>query len=291
MDKILIRQRESVYKFLNFEFEDERRGSLYIVFDRFGKGPGTTWGSRTGNIPTSYDKEEEKFRISYHPCGHVRFHNVGGNPKSIHCEPIYAITKKQPLVFISIPRLESLDLAVTVEGKDAIFDWPEDVSGRITFWIELGPPNLENPFEPNTMPFAAVTYGQWFTIFISLGLFPSQIPEGVPEQGVIKMVPDQDFVAERITEEQAVINFHQAKHGMKHREVITFQHTTGVHRIVFAVPMRVPPQLIVEFIDTRLSAEVIECKTYEVKFKVRGPGGYIKNWVAIKGFILDADFN
>ena len=291
MDKILIRKKESVYKFLNFEFEVERRGSLYIVFDRLGKGPGMTWDSWTGNVPATYEKEQEKFKISYHPCGHVRFHNIGGKPKSIHCEPIYAITKKQPLVFISIPGIESLNLVERVQGKDAIFGWPEDISGRITFWIELGPPSLENPFELTTVPLAAVTYDQLFTIFISLGPFPFQMPERVPEQAVIKTVPDQDFVAERITEEQAVINFHQAKHGMKHREVITFQPTSGVHRIVFAVPMRAPPQLTVEFIDTRLSAEVIECKTYEVKFKVRGPGGYIKNWVPIKGFILDADFN
>jgi hypothetical protein len=63
-------------------------------FDRVGTGPGLTWASRTGNAPVEYQEEPEKFKISCHPCGHVGFHDVGGRPKSIHCEPIYAITKK-----------------------------------------------------------------------------------------------------------------------------------------------------------------------------------------------------
>jgi hypothetical protein len=289
MYKILIRHKGQVYKFLNYEFQDERDGSLYIVFDRLGKGPGMNWGSRTENIPTTYAKEDKKFKISYHPCGHVRFHNIGGSPKSIHCEPIYAITKKQPLTFISLPNIESLTPTEEVENKDIIYDWPEDTTGRVTFWIELGPPNLEKPYEPGNLPLAAVTYDRWFAIFVSLGVFPGHIPEGVPKEGVIRMVPDQDFVSERVTQEQAVISFHQAKHGVKHQEVTAFKPTSGEYRIVFAVPMRVPPELTVEFFDADLSAEVTYCTTYEVRFKVKGRGGYKKDWVPIKGFTLDAE--
>jgi hypothetical protein len=211
MDKILIRHKGQVYKFLNYEFQDGRDGSLYIVFDGLGKGQGINWGSRTGNIPATYEKEDEKFKISYHPCGHVRFHNIGGSPKSIHCEPIYAITKKQPLAFISIPNIESLTSTEEIENKDTIYDWPEDTTDRVTFWIELGPPNLENPFNLNNLPLAAVT------------------------------------------------------------------------------PMRVPPELTVEFFDADLSAEVTHCTTYEVRFKVKGRGGYKNDWAPIKGFTLDAE--
>ena len=133
MHKISICHKGQLYKFLNCEFQDDRDGSLYIVFDRIGKGPGTTWGSRTGNIPTNYAKEDEnaKFRISYHPCGHVRFHNIAGTRKSIHYEPIYAITGKQPLAFISIPNVESLALTEQTEDKDAIFDWPDQAAAEI----------------------------------------------------------------------------------------------------------------------------------------------------------------
>jgi len=34
MRKIFIRDQDKTYKFLNYEFQDDRDGSLYIVFDR-----------------------------------------------------------------------------------------------------------------------------------------------------------------------------------------------------------------------------------------------------------------
>lgn len=291
MYKILIRYRNQIYKFLNHEFQDDRDGSLYIVFDRVGKGPRLKWGSRTENLIATCAKqdESEKFKISYHPCGHVRFHNIAETPKSIHCEPIYGITKKQPLAFISIPKVECLTPVERAEAKDEICDWPEQATGRVTFWIELGPPTLAKPFEPNNLPLAAVTYDPWFSIFISLGNFPGQVPETISAEAVIKLVPDEDFVTERVSQEQAVIAFHQAKHGVKDQAVTQFKPTSGVYRIVFAVPMRVAPQLTVEFFDPSLSAEVTHSTTYEVRFRVRGPGGYKREWVPIKGFILNAE--
>lgn len=266
-----------------------------IATDRYtssliGTGPCMTWATRTGSIPVTYEREDQKFRISYHPCGHVRFHTIAGSPKSIHCEPIYAITRKQPLAFISIPSVASLEFADEIEDADPIFDWPANATGRVTIWIELGPPSLENPFEPSNVPLVGVTYDRWFTIFISLGTSPFQIPDGIPEQAVIKTVPDQDFVTERVSREQAVINFHQARSGVRHEAVTSFQPNSGVYRVVFAVPMRVPSKLTVEFFDADLSAEVTHCTSYEVRFKVKGPGGYKKEWVPIKGFTLDADF-
>src|SRR5258708_669797 len=150
MYKILIRQEGQIYKFLNWEFEDYRDGSLYIVFDRLRKGPGMAWNSRASDKAITYEHghEQQKFRISYHPCGHVHFHNIGGTQKSIHCEPIYAITRKQPLAFISIPKVASLDLAERTEDKDSIFDWPEEIPGRIAFGIEKGPLHLDNYTDP-----------------------------------------------------------------------------------------------------------------------------------------------
>jgi hypothetical protein len=251
-----------------------------------------TWNSRTGNCPTTYAENdpEEKFRISYHPGGYVRFHEIGGAPRAIHCEPIHAITKKQLLALISIPEIDSLTVAAQTEVQDLIFDWPDGLMGRATFWIELGPPRLENPFPPSNKPLAAVTYDPWFAIYISLGAFPAPILESVPEKGVIKFVPDQDFVTTRVSKEQGVIDFHQAKAGVKFQFVTAFKPGTGEYRIVFAVPMRVPPQLTVDFFDPSLRAVITLCTTYEVRFKVKGPRGHAKEWVPIRGFTLDADF-
>ena len=55
--------------------------------------------------------------------------------------------------------------------------------------------------------------------------------------------------------------------------------------------MRAPPELTVEFFDTRLTAEIKGVPTtYDIKFRVKGPGGYKKDWIPIKGFTLNADF-
>ena len=292
MYKILIRQRDRLHKFLNWEFEDYRDGSLYLVFDRLRKGPRMSWNSRVSDTATieADEDEQQKFKISYHPCGHVRFHNIGGTPpRSIHCEPIYAITRKYPLAFISIPKVESLDLAEQISEKDAIIDWPEEVVGRVTFWIELGPPTLENPFEPSNRPLLAIGYDPWFALFLSQGVFPAPIPANVPEHAVFRLVPNEDFVTERVSQEQAVIAFHQSRHGVKHQAVTAYRPTDSVYRIVFAVPMYRPPDLTVEFFDPSLSAEVISCTTYDVRFRIKGPGGYVREWVPIRSFILDAE--
>jgi hypothetical protein len=128
--------------------------------------------------------------------------------------------------------------------------------GVVSAGIELGPPSLESPFEAGTIPIAGISYDRWFAIFVSLGSSPFPIPEGIPAEAVIKTVPDQDFVTERVTQEQDVINCHQARRGVRHEAVASFQPNSGVYRIVFAVPMRVPPELTVESYDVNLSAEV-----------------------------------
>jgi len=52
---------------------NKRRGR-YNILENLRSRP---FGSRTENIPTTYAKEDKKFKSSYHPCGHVRFHNIG----------------------------------------------------------------------------------------------------------------------------------------------------------------------------------------------------------------------
>jgi hypothetical protein len=292
MQKLLIRHKAKAFKFLNWEFQDHIDGSLYIVFDRLGKGPRTTWSTRDANIPSPFEPEgpNEKFRISYHPCGHVRYHGFGPKPKSIHCEPIYAITKKQGLALLSIPNIDSLTLAERAQDNDFVYDWPEQAQDRVTVWIELGPSTLESPFERGNIPLATVRYGQWFTIFVSLGPLPVPIPDEINEQAVVRVVPDRDFVEKRVSKEEALVAFHQAKHGVTHQPVTEFNPNSGVYRIICAVPMRIPPRLTIEFFDSLLTAEVERCTISEVRFKVKGPGGYKKGWVPIKSVALDAEF-
>jgi hypothetical protein len=55
----------------------------------------------------------------------------------------------------------------------------------------------------------------------------------------------------------------------------------------FAVPMKVSPELTVEFYDVNLTAEVTHCTTYEVRFRVRGAGGYKREWVPVQGLLIE----
>ena len=38
MHRLLVRHREQLYRFLNFEFKDHADGSLYLVFNRESRG-------------------------------------------------------------------------------------------------------------------------------------------------------------------------------------------------------------------------------------------------------------
>ena len=57
--------------------------------------------------------------------------------------------------------------------------------------------------------------------------------------------------------------------------------------------MRVPPALKIEFIDPTLIAEpqppvVLNADTAELRFKIRGPSGYLNEMPPYKSIVLDA---
>ena len=77
-------------------------------------------------------------------------------------------------------------------------------------------------------------------------------------------------MTELVSQAQAAIAFHRAKHDVEHRPATEFKPITGEYLIIFAVPMRIRPRLTVQFFENGLQAEVTHRTTYEVHFKGEG---------------------
>ena len=113
------------------------------------------------------------------------------------------------------------------------------------------------------------------------------------ETDCVKFRPHLDKFSEQpTTKENAFLAYSHALYQTK--EAIVFPpNGEGVLKIIFAVEMRIPPWLHIEFANPELSAEVITRKTTHLTFKVfdRKHNQYIKKveHIQISKLWLDAE--
>ena len=225
----------------------------------------------------------EKLHISYHTSGRVNFHGATAQP--IFCEPLFALTQPQNIGCISVPGATALSPAADAEGF-ATVELPTELDGRITFHLTLMPPGA-SPL-PGTL--AVINYENWFGIAMLVAPLPFEIPEDLGSH-VIKAFPTKGkYASQQLSCDQALISFHQKRANTPASIVTSWQPASGVYRIVFAVPMRVPPRATIQFANPRVTAEIDRVTRSEIRFKARGPTGYIKSHPEpIVHFELDAE--
>jgi hypothetical protein len=281
MKGILLRKDGRLYRFLKFDFQDQSDGSFYLVFDRKPRDENMFVWSSTSCLPVEVETGLEKFKISYHTTGRVNFHGHSGAP--IFCEPIFAITSEQPLCVISIPSVEKLLTKDIVEASDFVLDVGPEAEGRISFSIRIAP----NLFVPKDSGIA-IEYASWFKILIGIVPLLSSIPEGFDDHFVSIATQAGPYASQVLSVANATIAFHQKAQGTV-GQVAYFEPNEGVYRLIFTVEKRGVPKVTIQFVDSSIQAEIVAVSTYQLKFRAKGPAGYVKReTLPIHGIALDS---
>ena len=281
--RLIISYRGKQYKLLSFEFCDHADGSLYITFDReLSQRKIVHLGSGLDSNNPLTIPETQKFRISYHASGIVNYHGV--KAPSIFSDPIYRIEREFGIACLSVGRIEQLSSIDSDRPSDVVAPLDADFSGRVTFRLGMMPSGAE----PVPVAFARVDYASWFALGISLTQLPKEIPTDIGD--IITTVTPRrgQYDAPLVSKDEALIAFHRKELGAT-PHLCYWEPTKGIGRIIFNVVMVRPPELRIQFANPSFQAEIITVSCAEVRFKVRGPAGYLKGQSPETiGFTLDA---
>lgn len=266
--RISVRYDGSLRDFLSVEEDDD--GSLYVIFVRTGPVRGAMTLNSESDCWMLAADDERKHRISYHTSGHVRYHDFGGRG-SLFFEPLVAVSGRNAFGIVSVPCLSRLDVN-DVSPAFAELDLAALARGRVTFAMLVT--SLEDPLDG--VP-ALVRLGfRTSALVISFCQLPVQLAPEVSEHFILSRPLAGIFENQKIGRLEAELAFHQFDRG---REIIVYPpNAEGVYNLYPSVVMRCVPQLKVTFTDSRYSAEQLgRSRPNRVKFRVRGPGGYVKS--------------
>lgn len=270
--RIPLKQGNRTYRFLRFETSGD--GSLVVFLDRDARSKrGSMTASKSGQfIPDerASDKALPSGKFTIHTTGEVHYYSAGDRKGTIHIEPLHALTKRASVGFVSIPRVSRLDPFVENDHSydaGAIFDVPEEVVDRLTFYLEIGP----NPQMPETYG-VALNYELYSSV---VRLTQDSLPfsdelvdhfiYGIPNLG--------QFERRQIDKATAELGFHQRIHG---RKVIVYREAGGAYVLLTVVPMRTVPHLEIGFDKKDLRIEVLPFEgnvSHKVRFWICDKGG------------------
>jgi hypothetical protein len=282
--KILLSIGETIYSFLTYQLEDAD-GSFYIFIQRGGRNHEHLQFSsndpRVLRLPLEHGRGRRK-KISYHSSGCVRYHNTDFSAK--YFEPLLCLTRPNAIGSFVVPSVSRLDILDGLPTDDDFVLEVTEYSEPIEFHFLIAPWDFHIASHH-----VAVRYEGLFAFILELSHPTIAIPQeamghfifAVPEQGV--------FEQQAIDKHNALISFHQRLN--KARDLILYSpNKEGVYKIICAVPMRIPPQAEITFLDSQYSAEVIQATESVVKFHVKNQHGHtVKQEVPITSVALHAE--
>jgi hypothetical protein len=267
--RLLVAHDGRRYRFLNIE-SSTRDGSLFITVHRDGKSRITyQWGTRPGEetplqIELSPERAKDK-EITIHQSGCINFHETG---RSIYVEPLAAIVKTAVVYRYRIPRISRLTPFDSVPDlEDCEFDLSDLADEAHSFSVFIAP-------EATTPDARAIKLGylKRYALIVLLDEQPYLPPPDLSEH-FVTLKPDVGTApSQAIAEDQALIAYHQALQETKGL-IVYGPNGAGVWQVVFAVPMRVAPNLTIELDNPALFVDDIErdsrVGTAMVRFKVK----------------------
>ncbi len=257
-------------------------------------------------------------RITIHTSGRVNFHG-SPNPGVNFIPCLLDLTAAVPIVAYVIPAAAELDLVENIRPDDHVVELDGASAGSFGFEFSAIPVSL--PSLPGEI-WRFIIEGHYglACVLVSGDLYPAR--KGVPPEAFSVIRPSSMLTQQSIPEDQTFIRFQQLMHANQVRQALASsvipqqQHdqitldvvgqgrgiqgpnNEGVWEIVCNVPMRVRPELVVEFPDPRYRAEVIDMTSLDkrlqkvrVRFKIYDQQAtrWVKQPVEISRAFLDAE--
>lgn len=296
-------------------------GSINLALVRSGSNTsGWHWDSIRSDFNTvEYAEPELKTqRITIHASGRVNFH-VTPNPGVNFIPCLLDLTEAVPVVGYVIPAFAALDVAENIRAGDHVVELEGALEGALGFEFSAIPSNLP-PLAGEIWRFVIEErYGLACTLFPGY-LFP--VRHGVPPESFMLIRPSSLLSEQSIPEDQAFLRFQKLMHANQvkqalissivpehaHSQIIEETvsagrgiqgpNNEGVWEVVCSVPMRIRPELIVHFSNTRYRAEIVDVTSTDrrlekvrVRFKVydQQEQKWIKHSVEITKVFLNAE--
>lgn len=266
--KIFIESNGNIYEFLNCKIEPND-GSFYVTLLRDGENSETVTFDSVSRSPVTITHDEPRkklVRISYHSSGCVLYRHteIGSN----YFEPIARLTRPNVFAAWSIPSLDRLDKVGSVRDEDFVISVNEEKE-RIEFTLMLAPWGQEVEGDH-----FAVRYEGLLSLIV-IPVKPSvEIPEGLNEH-FMTLAPNKGlYDSQAIADDLALIEYHQKIHET--RDLILYSpNKVGIYTAITAVPMRIAPNVKIEFLQEGYQMELVSSKNNVVKFKVKNEHGHI----------------
>ncbi len=283
--KVFLESDGKIYSFLAHVLE-EADGSFYIIFQREGKNYEhlilSSDNKKLQRITLDYGRDKSK-RISYHSTGCVRYHNL--HQPDNYFEPLYNLKQPNLVASLIVPSIKSLDLYnKELSDKDFVYEINND-NQQIQFDFVIAPWDTMIASEH-----ISLRYKDFFSFNIIKVVPPTISVPDLLHNHFIFITPQQGIYNQRpVDKHSALISFHQKLHDFN-GVILKSPDKKGVYKIICAVPMRIPPETEIQFLDKQYSAE-IESKTESVvRFKVKDRHGHtVKQEVQITGLTLCAE--
>lgn len=282
--RIILSTGKGLFHLANFALKGD--GSLYLILVRDGVSDHSISRDKASSEPQrqNFSSPRSKTKkISYHASGLVRFHDT--NIQSTIREPISAIMSINPLVSYVLPNIEKLNIISKITDTDFVFELKEVRPIQFSFIIA---PWQHVSHEIN----CSIRFQELFALIVEVSSPECEIAPPLIDYVTLSVVPNSILNSSMMREDEAFVAFHQ-KFNKTQKTIIYSPNSEGVYRIICASPMRVSPRLEVKFFDESYVAEQLpphpKRGNSEVKFRVKGKGGWVTREVQIASIILDAE--
>ncbi|BCQ52658.1 hypothetical protein BLKGLAD_17200 [Burkholderia gladioli pv. gladioli] len=280
--RLVLKLDDELRHLASYTLEDD--GSLYLFLVREGTNDHRFLHEvgREGAIKVDFDGPRPRTKkISYHASGLIRYHNA--DHQKVYREPLCALSIVNPIVAYIIPSVEKLDRLEGTRDSDFVFDLETDGLMQFSFCVT---PWQHVP----SCRHAAIRFHNLFALVVEIGEPVFELPRELA-QHVSTCAIKEGFPKPLLDEPTAFARFHQ-KMNQTESLILYSPNAKGEYRIICAVPMRISPSLEIRFVDKSYTVEMLpphpKRGTVEVRFRVKGKGGYIRQEVPIEFLALDA---
>lgn len=297
MTRLLVKHRGVLRRVASVDIA-KHDGSINLALVRAGSNTsGWYWDSSSPDykaVDYSEPKPKTK-RVTIHTSGRVNFHGTP-NPGVNFIPCLLDLTEAVALCGYIVPRLDGLDPIEVSSSNDHVIHFDDGFDERLGFEFVVVPGNASVIREEVWRFIVEERYGLACRLFAGAGF---EFPKGVPPEAFTLVRPSSLLPEQQITEDLAFIRFqqlmheNQVRHALSSSSVPEQDHETlirdlvsngrgiqgpnneGFWEVVCSVPMRIRPELIVEFVDQRYRAETIDItptdrrlEKVRVRFKV-----------------------